>query len=63
MACALQNNDKHLNIFMKHTQSLSRQEANKKIKELAKKADVCMFTTKPYQTAINDQAHVNERGR
>ena len=30
---------------MKHTQSLSRREANEKIKELAKKADACMFTT------------------
>ena len=26
-------------------QNISRQEANEKIKELAKKADVCMFTT------------------
>src|SRR5436189_4010416 len=26
-------------------QNISRQQANEKIKELAKKADVCMFTT------------------
>ena len=30
---------------MAETQNLSRQEANEKIKELAKKADTCLFTT------------------
>jgi general stress protein 26 len=38
--------DPFLKHFMSDVQHLGRQEANEKIKELATKADVCLFTTR-----------------
>ncbi len=51
---------------MGDVKNISRQEANKKIKELAEKADVCLFTTKlsslPLTTRPMSTREVDEQG-